>query len=132
MIDREKGIRGLEYCITHYNCRNLRAPDCPYFDLCKPIQNATGNTLMRDALSLLKEQEPVEIEIEGGGSTWWYVCEECHGAVDRGDKYCRHCGRPFRQDNNGGCNGCAYKGSEDCPKELFPDGNFYCPNGRLI
>ena len=44
-----------------------------------------------------KEQEPVEKEIEGGGHTWWYVCGECHGAVDYGDKCCRHCGRPFAE-----------------------------------
>ena len=45
----------------------------------------------------LKKHEPVDIEIEGGGSTWWYVCEECHGPVDRNDLFCRHCGRPFRK-----------------------------------
>lgn len=47
------------------------------------------------AEELLKEREPVEIEIEGGGSTWWHVCGECHGAVDKGDRYCKHCGRPL-------------------------------------
>lgn len=37
---------------------------------------------------------PVQTEIEGDGrSTWWYVCEECHGAVNHMDSYCRHCGR---------------------------------------
>ena len=83
------------------------------------------------AIDLLKEQEPVEIEMEGGGSTWWYVCEECRGSVDRGDRFCRHCGRPFKQDT-GGCNGCTYKGSEDCPLGFIDSGNFYCPNGKLI
>ena len=57
MPDRKKVIKGLEYCITHYNCRDNRKPDCPYLDLCEPIKDATGNTLMRDALALLKEQE---------------------------------------------------------------------------
>jgi hypothetical protein len=42
--------------------------------------------------------EPVEKEIEGGGSTWWYVCSECHGTVDNSDKYCKHCGRKFKND----------------------------------
>lgn len=38
--------------------------------------------------------KPVVAEIEGDGrSFWWYVCGECHGAVDQGDKYCKHCGR---------------------------------------
>lgn len=49
-------IQGLEYCTTHYNCRKVRTK-CPYYDLCKPIKDATGNTLMADALILLKEQE---------------------------------------------------------------------------
>lgn len=33
-----------------------------------------------------------EIEIEGDGrSTWWYVCGECHGAVDYNAEVCPHC-----------------------------------------
>ena len=26
-------------------------------------------------------------------STWWYVCGECHTALDHSDKFCRQCGR---------------------------------------
>ena len=44
-------------------------------------------------LKMAKEQKPVEAELEGGGSTWWYVCGECHGEIGRGDAYCKHCGR---------------------------------------
>lgn len=33
-----------------------------------------------------------EIEIEGGGHTWWHVCPNCHGSVDKHDLYCKHCG----------------------------------------
>lgn len=40
--------------------------------------------------------EPVERELEGGGSSWWYVCAECHGAIDSNDKYCKHCGRKVK------------------------------------
>lgn len=36
---------------------------------------------------------PAEIETEGGGTTWWNVCPECHGAVDSSDHFCRHCGQ---------------------------------------
>ena len=35
---------------------------------------------------------PVEPEIEGGNTTYWYVCSECHGQIDTRDQYCRHCG----------------------------------------
>lgn len=42
----------------------------------------------------LKEQEAAEAEIEGDGrSTWWYVCGECHTAINPRDKFCRECGR---------------------------------------
>jgi hypothetical protein len=48
---------------------------------------------IRMAIDLLKEQT-TKPEIEGDArSTWWYVCEECHTAIDRCDKYCRQCGR---------------------------------------
>jgi len=42
------------------------------------------------------QQDPVDAELEGGGSTWWHVCEECHGTIDTKDKYCRECGRRIR------------------------------------
>ena len=52
------------------------------------------STQFRDiVVELLKEQEPVEPELEGGGSSWWYVCGECHKAIDPKDKFCSECGR---------------------------------------
>lgn len=48
-------------------------------------------TVLDDAIDLLKRCK-AEPEIEGGGSTWWYVCSECHGAIDKKDAYCKHCG----------------------------------------
>ena len=60
-----------------------------------------NDKLVNQTIDLLKElkeqQEPVGIEIEGGGSTWWYVCEDCHGAINDSDKYCRHCGRRLKR-----------------------------------
>ena len=53
-------------------------------------------TLSRMLDVLLKEQEAVEPEVEGGGMTWYFVCGECHGAVDPKDKYCRSCGRGLK------------------------------------
>ena len=32
-----------------------------------------------------------EVEMEGGGSTWWYVCGECHGAINYQADICPHC-----------------------------------------
>ena len=36
-------------------------------------------------------KKPVPAEMEGGGHTWWYVCGDCHGAIDWRDKVCPHC-----------------------------------------
>ncbi|MBP5726637.1 MAG: hypothetical protein J6Y48_06130 [Clostridia bacterium] len=51
----------------------------------------------------LEDVEPAEVEMEGGGSSWWYVCGDCHGAIDKWDNYCKHCGRPVKkEEKNGG------------------------------
>ena len=42
---------------------------------------------------------PEQAELEGGGHTWWYVCGDCHGAIDNKDSYCRHCGRKVKWDD---------------------------------
>lgn len=42
---------------------------------------------------------PTHMELEGGGHTWWYVCGECHGAIDNCDSFCRHCGRKVKWDD---------------------------------
>lgn len=54
--------------------------------------------MMKDAAEALEERIPVETEIEGGGSTWWHVCGECHTTVDHVDRFCRQCGRPLKWD----------------------------------
>ena len=37
--------------------------------------------------------DPVHPEIEGGGSSWWYVCSECRNQIRQSDRFCRECGR---------------------------------------
>lgn len=32
-----------------------------------------------------------EVELEGGGSTWWYVCGECHGMINYMQDVCKCC-----------------------------------------
>ena len=49
--------------------------------------------ILEMARDCLKKDEPQEIDIEGGGTTWWFVCPECHGAIDRRDHYCKNCGQ---------------------------------------
>ena len=52
--------------------------------------------LITKAAEEMKKRIPKEMEIEGGGKTWWYVCPECHGAIDRKDSWCRHCGQAIK------------------------------------
>ena len=48
------------------------------------------------AIDGLRRNIPEEMEMEGGGTSWWYVCPECHGAIDNSDQYCRHCGQAVK------------------------------------
>ena len=43
-----------------------------------------------------EDLEPMEPEMEGAGYSWFYVCGDCHGAIDYRAEKCRHCGRPVR------------------------------------
>lgn len=40
--------------------------------------------------------KPVEAEIEGGNSNYWYVCGECRGLIHYKNKFCTECGRPIK------------------------------------
>lgn len=40
--------------------------------------------------------DPVEPEIDGGGSSWFYVCSECRRDISPSDKFCRECGRRIK------------------------------------
>ena len=83
MLKREKTIKTLQNRINE--ARNNHTKVATIFI-----------STLSDAMALLKEQEPTDPEIEGGGSSWWYVCSECHGPIDTRDKYCRHCGKEIR------------------------------------
>lgn len=52
--------------------------------------------LMMKAAGGLKRNVPREMETEGGGTTWFLVCPECHGAADAGNHFCRHCGQALK------------------------------------
>lgn len=41
-------------------------------------------------------RKTVEAELEGGGTTWWYVCGECRGAVNYRADVCPHCKNRLR------------------------------------
>jgi len=121
MTDREKVIKGLH---QHCECSLFdRCGECPYYVI-SDEQFSCRDRLLEDVLfllkkqqeqiealkqtaqsmmegvCLLKEQEPVPPEWEGGGSHYWLVCGECHGWINSIDSYCRHCGRRIKWDGN--------------------------------
>lgn len=63
---------------------------------CKDILHGRKNEEDGKIYSVLCGMEllltPVSAEIEGGGSSWFFVCGECHGQIDSKDRVCRHCG----------------------------------------
>lgn len=95
MADIEKVIKGLECCMDATDKADTvicHCRDCTYKndDI---VGQRCLTELISDSLELLKEKEQFPAEIEGGGSTWWYVCGDCHGAIMLNDHYCKHCGR---------------------------------------
>jgi hypothetical protein len=103
MTDREKVIKGLE-CIAGYivfcaNCKYSDVNGSGRGDRCK-------RDCAKDAIALLKAQEPVEPIID----THWETpsvyendvkvtenkCGACGAGIDKWDKYCRVCGRKVK------------------------------------
>ena len=99
MPDREKVIKGLEICIRVKD--NEKCPDeCPYRkDIC---YGTVG--LMADALSLLKEQEPIAPKLIKMYPHDIYECGNCGhrsvGSKDYKAKYCPECGQAVKWDES--------------------------------
>lgn len=105
MTDRDKVISGL-------HCRSqdliIDLPDCDKCDYQVHLVNRAGcdfRRLCKDAVELLKEQEPVKPKTENDGAPedircWWYVCGNCGRDIDIGYNYCRHCGKKLKWDED--------------------------------
>ncbi len=57
-----------------------------------PEQSTEDYKIFAAMCAVQKLLTPIPAEIEGGGSTWYTVCGECHGVIDSGELYCKHCG----------------------------------------
>lgn len=94
MIDREKVIKALEHCKD-----NQHVFDCHECD----YGGKTGTFCIRmidDALTLLKEQEAVEPEVEVLNEIdRIYRCPKCHKHFFyEKQKYCDQCGQAVKWD----------------------------------
>ena len=76
MVDREKVIKGLEAHCNDRVCKANNSEYCPYFheNKCSPI-------LSRDALELLKKQEPHVLTLEEAEKAEYCVLEVRNGSL---------------------------------------------------
>ena len=89
-------------------CDNGKCEDCPYHFKCMKVGTGVKVTvpipklLGLDVVEALKDRLPAKAEV-GGIPKWgtrWYECGACRGAIDPNDKYCRHCGRELKWDED--------------------------------
>lgn len=92
MVEREKVIKALEKC-SFRDC-----PTCPYYS---PNDSRCIRELIYDALTLLKEQEPVKPKKDYYINDLnipmdIYYCGACGRKVN--GKYCSSCGKAVKWD----------------------------------
>lgn len=88
MVDREKVMHSLEQCITGCN------RSCAYYDASYCLAS-----LERDALELLKEQEPKLVAITTNSyGTKFYHCPRCNHDLYAYPRqiYCSQCGQEVK------------------------------------
>ena len=100
MTELEKVIKGLERCTGEVDCdRETHHNYCPYWN------NGCFEYLIRDALSLLKAQEPVLLENQhkpGGhfinaNSPWISRCPKCGKKIEgKQTRFCKYCGQAVK------------------------------------
>ena len=94
MTDREKVIKGLEWCMNEkHDC--YREKGCPYENEGEDI--GCKYALHRDALELLKVQEPVEPVYNGDCD--WEECPNCGYVLSKRYNPCPGCGRAVKWDD---------------------------------
>lgn len=105
MADLEKVIKGLELCLANID-REGCPEECPYYEACLKYENyAVFQPMMKDALELLKAQEPlkpiIEQEMDDICSCIDNVayCGNCGAQIGRlKQNYCSNCGKAVKWD----------------------------------
>lgn len=101
MTNREKVIKGLEYCATNRLRReDCEAMDCVYLDI---ESHGCIHQIIRDALALLKAQEPVKpisckSYIHTEPIAFDYECPICMTGIMRNWVACPNCGQAVKWD----------------------------------
>ena len=93
-VNREKVISGLEWCLFKTGCNG-----CPYRNDCDD-----GTNMEKDALALLKAQEPVEYVVHCKNADFSngteFACGECGGSLlHKRVNYCPWCGKAVKWDD---------------------------------
>ena len=94
MPDREKVIKGLEICSNPGSCRS----ECPYYEKEAAV---CSNWLLKDALEMLKVQEPVKV-VRRVEEMEWTVCSNCGSHIISKWKWCPGCGRAVKWECEAG------------------------------
>ena len=104
-IDRDKVVKGLQYCFTTANCDG-----CPYETECRKISFKTPENhcqILDDVLTLLKEQEAVKPKSKvrhGANAQIQHFCGNCNTMLHGKPKYCLQCGRKVKWNDKSGSN----------------------------
>lgn len=98
MTDRENVMKGLECCVNDKPFYHAHCDECPYNG--RNPDNLGGCTqLYRDALELLKEQEPVKPKSRvrhGAYGQIQHFCGNCNALLYGKQKYCSKCGKEIK------------------------------------
>ena len=99
-MDREKVIRALENCTDKIKCRDCPWEPCEDFDY---THSEYPDGLIKDALELLKAQEPVKPTridryTRTEPITFEYKCTICWTGLMRHWVCCPNCGRAVKWD----------------------------------
>ena len=88
MTDYVKVIKGLECCLSD----TCHGEECPYYG------NGCEMKILRDALELLKEQEPRRVKSGKAYDLKFYFCPRCARPIEKSaalgePRYCEACGQ---------------------------------------